>query len=172
MYHKRLQAAGSEQRAMPDLLALGDQLEDDLHVLARRTGLPRITLERAQAAWRAAGRAGLQALGPLRAVEPALESFHRDRIEDWLQRELPEHGLQVRARRGRFTVQVLGRERFQLRFVPDACRWLLFVRRGRAWWPDEPGRPCLSLADWLGQLRQVLTGARRGPPERPSAGSP
>lgn len=142
---------------MPDLKTLVSQLEGDLEDLSRRCGLPQRTLERARAAQRLAGEVGLAALGPVRAT-PELEAFHRQQIEHWLQRELAGGALQVRSARNRHTVLVAGREQFQLRFLPDACRWLLFHKQQRAWWPVPPRRPCLSLTDWLGQVRQSLTG--------------
>jgi hypothetical protein len=141
---------------MPDLPSLAPLLTEDLEKVSRRTGLPRKTLERARAAWDLAGRVGLQALGPVRST-PALESFHLERIRQWLDRELRSLGMEVHARRNRFTLQVRGRACFQLRFVPDSCVWLLFERRQGAWWPCPPSRPCLSLTDWLGQIRRRLT---------------
>ena len=141
---------------MPDLRTLGPRLEEDLDQLAAEVGLPRRTLERARAFAGLAGPAGLQCLGPLRPT-PALEAFHRQQVEKWLARELPGRALQVHARRNRYTLEVEGRQDLQLRFVPDSCRWFLLVRRQGSWWPHLPSRPCLSLTDWLGQVRQLLT---------------
>jgi hypothetical protein len=141
---------------MPDLSSLPPLLAEDLEKVSRNTGIPLKTLERARAAWELAGCVGLQALGPVRST-PALEAFHLERIRQWLDRELKSLDLEVHARRNRYTLQVHGRDSFQLRFVPDSCAWLLFERRQGSWWPYPSSRPCISLTDWLGQLRRRLT---------------
>lgn len=141
---------------MADLRFLASHLEEDLQSLSLGTGIPRKTLERARAAWSLVGAAGLQALGPLRAT-PELEAFHHRQIELWLRREVPDLAVEIRSARNRHTIMVDGRDSFQLRFVPDACRWILFERRERSWWPGATGRPCLALTDWLGQIRRRLT---------------
>ena len=151
---------------MVELRALAPDLEGDLDELARRTGRPRAGLEEARDALRLAGLPGLAALGLNRRLEPTLEEFHRQRIQAWLERELAGWNLEVRDARGRVTVRVDGRDRFQLRFVPDGCRWFLFQKRGRSWRLWLPPRPCLSLTDWLGQVRQELTRERKSPSER------
>ncbi len=141
---------------MADLQSLAPLLTEDLERVSRSTGIPGRTLERARAAWALAGRVGLQALGPVRST-PTLENFHLERIRQWLDRELVGQGLEIRCRRNRFTLKVDDRDAFQLRFLPDSCAWLLFERRQGSWWPWTPSRPCLSMTDWLGQIRRRLT---------------
>jgi len=46
-------------------------------------------------------------------------------------------------------------EDFQLRLLPNDSRWQLRRRRGRSWRAWVPERPCLSLVDWLAQIRKV-----------------
>jgi hypothetical protein len=43
----------------------------------------------------------------------------------------------------------------QLRLVRDDSRWQLRQRRGSSWRAYRPARPCLSLVDWLAQVRKV-----------------
>ncbi len=142
---------------MPDLKNLAPDLEGDLDDLCRRTGVPLRTLERARAVLALHGVAGLAALAPVRAT-PELQTFHSQQITGWLRRELTGLPLEVRTARNRHTLLLSGRECLQLRFLPEASRWVLFRKRQQTWWPLPPGRPCLSLTDWLGQVRQVLTG--------------
>ncbi len=142
---------------MPHLVNLACDLHGDLSDLSRRADVPLPTLERARAVLDLHGEAGLAALVPVRATAE-LQAFHGQQIERWLQRELTGLPLEIRSSRNRHTLLVKGRERFQLRFLPDASRWILFHRQQRSWWPVAPGRPCLSLTDWLGQVRQILTG--------------
>ena len=58
------------------------------------------------------------------------------------------------------------KEWLQLRFAPRCSRWLIMRRgglkvapelNGHTWFPHRPDRPCLSLSDWLGQIRKLLT---------------
>jgi len=141
---------------MSDLESLAPLLAEHLEDVSRTTGLPRKTLERARDAWAQAGRVGLQALVRVRST-PILEAFHLERIRQWLDREVDGQDLKFHCRHNRFTLQVHGRDAFQLRFLPDSCAWLLFERRQGTWWPLTPTRPCLSLTDWLGQVRRRLT---------------
>lgn len=130
---------------------LAERLRQDLHDLAHETGIPLLTLQRAQAALQAAGEPGLAALGRTRSLDPALREHYRKCLQDWLDREIPGHTVQAQG--NRFTIGT----RLQLRFVPDAARWLLLTRRSGAWHPHVPRKACLSLTDWLNQVRQIVT---------------
>jgi hypothetical protein len=117
--------------------------------------------QRLEDARRAAGQAGIEALRPQRRVDPLLARFFATQVQEWLDLELGP-GLQVELRGQRPTVLEKGVALYQLRLVPDLCRWLLLrPRRGR-WWPHVPDRPCLALVDWLRQIRRHRTGHYRG----------
>ncbi len=115
------------------------------------------------------GRAALHSMrrSPLSSE---LSAFFAAQISAFLKRELPALEWEVQVRDNFFTLSWLegGRrvEWLQLRFSPLFCRWFLWQRGAfkvlpqqhpRRWYPQRPERPCLSLGDWLGQIRKLLT---------------
>ncbi|MGM9998904.1 MAG: hypothetical protein ACI38Q_05880 [Candidatus Bruticola sp.] len=120
-------------------------------------------------AYAASGEAGLSCL-KVQKMEPTMQNFFASLILNYLNRELPELNWQIKVRNNFFSLSwiVKGqrKEWLQLRFAPRFSRWMI-VRRGglkvranlngNLWFPHEPDRQCLSLSDWLGQIRKLLT---------------
>lgn len=90
-------------------------------------------------------------------LDPLLSRFFAARIQAWLERELGPGALTVSAAGASFTLRGDRGPRFQLRLDPKRCRWHLRARLGRSWQACPPSRPCLSLTDWLGQVRRRAT---------------
>ncbi|MGM9993023.1 MAG: hypothetical protein ACI376_09330 [Candidatus Bruticola sp.] len=120
-------------------------------------------------AYAASGEAGLSCL-KVQKLEPAMQDFFASLILNYLNRELPNLNWQIKIKSNFFSLSwiVKGqrKEWLQLRFAPRFSRWMI-VRRGglkvrsdlhgSVWFPHNPDRPCLSLSDWLGQIRKLLT---------------
>lgn len=118
---------------------------------------------RARCLQRALGAGGPEsalALSPCRAIEPRLLQFYADQALEWLRRELPDREWRARTRTHRITLEG-GRRGYQLRLVSDRCRWLLLVGTSRRWTVPPMLGPCLSLVDWLRQIRH-LEGSQAG----------
>lgn len=81
---------------------------------------------------------------------PEVMRFYAHSAQSWLDLEVP--GIAVafhppdRLRLG---------EGFELRLLPDDSRWQLLQLQGRAWRAYAPSRPCISLVDWLAEIRRV-----------------
>ena len=119
-----------------------------------------IAIRRAELACRGGGRAGLCALLPQPKLSAEFSQFHQKTIADWLQRELASFSPGVSASNCKYTMTFSRGPQLQLRFVPRFSRWMLLVRRRGYWWPHVPAKNkrCLALTDWLGQVRQIVTG--------------
>ena len=118
-----------------------------------------IEIARAQLACQSSGRAGLNALLPQPKLDAAFTTSQQRAIENWLQRELSAYAQDIKAANCRYTIKCSQGPQMQLRFSARYSRWLLLVRRERYWWPHLPRRKrCLALVDWLGQVRQIVTG--------------
>ena len=119
-----------------------------------------IYIVRAELACQSSGRAGLCALQAPPALPPLQTAAYERFIASWLRREMNGYDPQISAQGSRFTLSFSQGPKLQLRFVPRYCRWILMVKRGRFWWPHVParGKRCLALCDWLGQVRQIVTG--------------
>ena len=98
------------------------------------------------------GPAGPEALHPAFKPEPAVLEFYGRAAQEWLDMEVP--GVTVKIREP--NELRLGAE-YRLRLAPEACRWILLERRGRAWRLLRPSKACLALTDWLAQVRRRLT---------------
>lgn len=131
-------------------------------------------LEMMALACKASGRGGLECLKPACQLDASLQIFFCQLMLSYLNREMGELEWQAKARGSYFTLSWRRGARrtagFQLRFAPSHCRWLL-MKRGfyrsyvdlpaGLWFPHQPDRSCLSLSDWLGQVRKLITGHMR-----------
>lgn len=119
-----------------------------------------ISISRAELACWSGGRAGLCSLLPQPKLPTELTQFHQATITNWLQRELAPFSPNVAAANCKYTLSFSQGPKLQLRFVPRYSRWMLLVKRQGYWWPHVPAKNkrCLALTDWLGQVRQIVTG--------------
>ncbi len=103
-------------------------------------------------------------------LDQAMQFFFANLIINYLRRELADLEWQIKVKDNFFTltwlVNGVRKGWLQLRFAPSRSRWLLMRRgdlkvkpelNGHTWFPHQPDRPCLSLSDWLGQIRKLLT---------------
>ncbi len=81
---------------------------------------------------------------------PEVMRFYARSAQNWLDLEMP--GVAV-AFRPPDCLRV--GEGFELQLLPGDSRWQLRQLQGRAWLPFPASRPCLSLVDWLAQVRKV-----------------
>lgn len=95
------------------------------------------------------------------------QNFYIQVIFNYLNRELKEYNWRIKAQRNSYTLSwQRGSENcssLQLRFDRQTCLWELF-KRGRfnpraphRWQSHVPDRACLSLNDWLTQIRKLIT---------------
>ncbi len=120
-------------------------------------------------AYSIAGEAGVACLrsAPLDRI---MQDFFAVLILNYLHRELGDLDWKIKTQDNFFTltwpVKGVRKEWLQLRFAPNCNRWLLMRRgnlkvkpdlNGHTWFPHQPDRPCLSLSDWLGQIRKLMT---------------
>ena len=119
-----------------------------------------IAIRRAELACQSGGRAGLCALLPQPKLPASFVQFQQNNIANWLQRELADFSPRVQASNCKYTLTFSQGPQLQLRFVPRYSRWLLLAKRQGYWWPHVPAKHkrCLALTDWLGQVRQIVTG--------------
>lgn len=116
-----------------------------------------------------AGSAGVNCLQKAK-LDPVMQNFFATLILNYLNRELADLNWQIKVKDNFFTltwlVKGIRKEWLQLRFSPRCSRWLLMRRgnlkvkqelNGNIWFPHAPDRSCLSLSDWLGQIRKLLT---------------
>lgn len=125
-------------------------------------------IERLERACLASGCAGLLALKENSPLTPELQAFYCEQISAWINRELSDYRPTVSANKSRFAIDFAQCgpshiSHFHLRFVPSKCRWLLLFKgmpgQRSTWWVHLPAHnhKCLSLTDWLGQVRQLVT---------------
>ena len=120
-------------------------------------------------AYAIAGKVGLNCLRQT-ALDQTMQNFFVSLIINYLNRELADLEWQIKVKDNFFTltwlVNGVRKEWLQLRFAPRCSRWLIMRRgglkvkpelNGHTWFPHQPDRPCLSLSDWLGQIRKLLT---------------
>ncbi len=119
-----------------------------------------LEIARLQRACQASGRAGLNALMPRQALAPEQAQMYAKAMLNWLNREMGSFEPRLECRYHKFTLSFNKGPHLQLRFSPRFCRWILLVRCQRYWWPHIPDsrKRCLSLCDWLGQVRRLITG--------------
>lgn len=119
-----------------------------------------LEIVRYELACQGSGRAALHALRPQTKLDPALVKHHKRVIENWLNREMSAFAPKVSVSMHKYTVSFNNGMRLQLRFSSHFSRWILLVKRDTYWWPQlpPPGKVCISLPDWLGLMRQVVTG--------------
>lgn len=100
-----------------------------------------------------------------------LAEFYQKIILSYLYRELSHcQNWQVAVKDHRYLLSWSEKGKnyksLQLRFDPKRCLWQLYKRgqfrtdrilSPRKWNLHEPDRPCLSLGDWLGQVRKLIT---------------
>ena len=116
-----------------------------------------------------AGSAGVRCLQKAK-LDPVMQKFFANLILSYLNRELANLNWQIKVKDNFFTlswlVKGVRKEWLQLRFAPRCSRWLIMRRgglkvrqelNGNIWFPHTPDRFCLSLSDWLGQIRKLLT---------------
>lgn len=95
------------------------------------------------------------------------QNFYIQVIFNYLNRELKEYNWQIKSRRNSYTLTWRKGAReyssLQLRFDRQTCRWELFKRgpfnprAPHSWQNHIPDRACLSLNDWLTQIRKLIT---------------
>ncbi|MBQ7503543.1 hypothetical protein IJT93_12680 [bacterium] len=96
------------------------------------------------------------------------QNFYIQVIFNYLNRELSGYNWRIKPQRSSYTLTWQKGSKscssLQLRFDRRTCLWALF-KRGRfnpqaphSWQRHEPDRRCLSLNDWLTQIRKLLTG--------------
>ena len=119
-------------------------------------------LSRLEDACQASGKAGLRAMLKREAPNNELYVFWGKEINNWLQRELCAYQPEVSQKSARFDIACVNnkgkRIRLQMRFAAPYSRWLLLVWKNGRWNPLVPARKCLSITDWLGEVRHIATG--------------
>lgn len=104
-------------------------------------------------------------------INRELQLFFRQIILEYLNREFAHMEWEIEISRNFFTlVHSADGHRvkwLQMRFAPSRCCWLLMRRggfkaakelNGNLWYPHTPDRSCMSLSDWMGQIRKIITG--------------
>ena len=131
--------------------------------------IPHFNSATEEQAYTIAGLAGIACLRQAK-LDPIMQQFFANLIMSYLNRELADREWQIKVKDNFFTltwlVNGVRKEWLQLRFAPRCSRWLIMRRgglkvapelNGHTWFPHRPDRPCLSLSDWLGQIRKLLT---------------
>ncbi|MBQ7529880.1 hypothetical protein IJT10_08305 [bacterium] len=100
-----------------------------------------------------------------------LSEFYQKIILSYLQRELSQcENWQVTTNNYNYLLSWSEKNKnyksLQLRFSQKKCLWQLYKRGSFRsdtslppckWIAHQPDRPCLSLGDWLGQVRKLIT---------------